>query len=176
MQKKTRNIVIAVVLVMIVVGANSSNKQKSQSKQSSSKSSSVVMSSSSAKSTSKASSSSTDKYKPVITELNNWYNGTMKQQMATDYNASNTPANTSLYKKSLILNGFKNNNGQILAVVDKNRMDSENYSQKEMAQFAFNAVTSQYDKSDDLKIFSNYKDGYVEKPSISDIGIYVEFE
>lgn len=175
MQKKTRNIVVAVVLVMFIVGANNSNKQKSQSKQLSSKSSSVVVSSS-AKSTSTASSSSTDKYKPVITELNNWYDQTMKQQMANDYNASSTPSNTSLYKKSLILKGFKNNNGQILAIVDKNRMDSENYSQKEMAQFAFNAVTAQYDKSDDLKIFSNYKNGYIEKPSISDIGMYVEFE
>lgn len=175
MQKKTRNIVVAVVLLMFIVGANNSNRQKSQSKQSSSKSSSVVVSSS-AKSTSTASSSSTDKYKPVITELNNWYDQTMKQQMANDYNASSTPSNTSLYKKSLILKGFKNNNDQILAIVDKNRMDSENYSQKEMAQFAFNAVTAQYDKSDDLKIFSNYKNGYIEKPSISDIGMYVEFE
>lgn len=176
MKKKTRNIIIAIVIVVIVGVAVNPNKQKSQSKQSSSKSSSVVISSSSAKSTSKASSSSTDKYKPVITELNNWYNQTMKQQMTNDYNASSTPSNTSLYKKSLILKGFKNNNGQILAIVDKNRMDSENYSQKEMAQFAFNAVTAQYDKSDDLKIFSNYKNGYIEKPSISDIGMYVEFE
>lgn len=175
MQKKTKYILIGVGAVLVVGGGI--NSLSSSDNSTSSVSSKITKVSSSKKSSSTAkSSSSKNNYSVEISKLNTWYSDTMKKQISDDYNSSKTADNIDLFTKSGILLGFKNNNGELLAVVDRAQMNANNFSQKEMGQFAFNAIVAQYDNSDDLKIFSNYKNGYVEKPVIGDIGNYVEFK
>lgn len=185
MQKKTKYILIGVGAFLVVGGgirslSSSDNSTSSVSskitKVSSSKEYSSSVKSSSAKSNSAKSNSSKNDYSVEVSKLNTWYSDTMKKQISDDYNSNKTADNIDLFTKSGILLGFKNNNGELLAVVDRAQMNANNFSQKEMGQFAFNAIVAQYDNSDDLKIFSNYKNGYVEKPVIGDIGNYVEFK
>lgn len=175
MQKKTKYILIGVGAVLVVGGGI--NSLSSSDNSTSSVSSKITKVSFSKKSSSAAkSSSSKNNYSVEVSKLNTWYSDTMKKQISDDYNSSKTADNIDLFTKSGILLGFKNNNGELLAVVDRAQMNANNFSQKEMGQFAFNAIVAQYDNSDDLKIFSNYKNGYVEKPVIGDIGNYVEFK
>lgn len=175
MQKKTKYILIGVGAVLVVGGGI--NSLSSSDNSTSSVSSKITKVSSSKKSSSTAKSgSSKNNYSVEISKLNTWYSDTMKKQISDDYNSSKTADNIDLFTKYGILLGFKNNNGELLAVVDRAQMNANNFSQKEMGQFAFNAIVAQYDNSDDLKIFSNYKNGYVEKPVIGDIGNYVEFK
>lgn len=179
MSKKNKVIATVIVIVIFVGFIALKSKPQGEAKSASSKSSSSTYFSIKDKASNKKNAeteTSKTNYENTANELNSWYENTMKKTIESDYSASNSSANTEMFKKSSALLGFKNDNGQLLAVVDNNRMKAENYTQKDMAQFAFNSITSQYDKSDDLKIFRNYKEGFIEKPSISDIGIYVELK
>lgn len=177
MSKKNKVIATVIVIVIFVGFIALKSKPQGEAKSASSKSSSSTYFSIKDKSSNKKNAeTSKTNYENTANELNSWYENTMKKTIESDYSASNSPANTEMFKKSSALLGFKNDNGQLLAVVDNNRMKAENYTQKDMAQFAFNSVASQYDKSDDLKEFRNYTNGFIEKPSISDIGIYVELK
>ena len=175
MQKKTKYILIGVG-AFLVVGGGIRSLSSSDNSTSSVSSKITKVSSSKEYSSSAKSSSSKNDYSVEVSKLNTWYSDTMKKQISDDYNSNKTADNIDLFTKSGILLGFKNNNGELLAVVDRAQMNANNFSQKEMGQFAFNAIVAQYDNSDDLKIFSNYKNGYVEKPVIGDIGNYVEFK
>lgn len=179
MSKKNKVIATVIVIVIFVGFIALKSKPQSEAKSASSKSSSSTYFSIKDKASNKKNAeteTSKTNYENTANELNSWYKNTMQKTIENDYNSSNSTYNTDLFKKSSVLIGFKNDNGQLLALVDNNRMKAENYTQKDMAQFAFNSITSQYDKSDDLKIFRNYKEGFIEKPSISDIGIYVELK
>ena len=180
MQKKTKYILIGVGAFLVVSGGikslSSSDNSTSSVSSKITKVSSSKKYSSSVKSSFAKSNSSKNDYSVEVSKLNTWYSDTMKKQISDDYNSNKTADNIDLFTKSGILLGFKNNNGELLAVVDRAQMNANNFSQKEMGQFAFNAIVAQYDNSDDLKIFSNYKNGYVEKPVIGDIGNYVEFK
>lgn len=175
MQKKTKYILIGVG-AFLVVGGGIRSLSSSDNSTSSVSSKITKVSSSKEYSSSAKSSSSKNDYSVEVSKLNTWYSDTMKKQISDDYNSNKTADNIDLFTKSGILLGFKNNNGELLAVVDRAQMNANNFSQKEMGQFAFNAIVAQYDNSDDLKIFSNYTNGYVEKPVIGDIGNYVEFK
>ena len=175
MQKKTKYILIGVG-AFLVVGGGIKSLSSSDNSTSSVSSKITKVSSSKEYSSSAKSSSSKNDYSVEVSKLNTWYSDTMKKQISDDYNSNKTADNIDLFTKSGILLGFKNNNGELLAVVDRAQMNANNFSQKEMGQFAFNAIVAQYDNSDDLKIFSNYTNGYVEKPVIGDIGNYVEFK
>ena len=175
MQKKTKYILIGVG-AFLVIGGGIKSLSSSDNSTSSVSSKITKVSSSKEYSSSAKSSSSKNDYSVEVSKLNTWYSDTMKKQISDDYNSNKTADNIDLFTKSGILLGFKNNNGELLAVVDRAQMNANNFSQKEMGQFAFNAIVAQYDNSDDLKIFSNYKNGYVEKPVIGDIGNYVEFK
>lgn len=175
MQKKTKYILIGVG-AFLVIGGGIKSLSSSDNSTSSVSSKITKVSSSKEYSSSAKSSSSKNDYSVEVSKLNTWYSDTMKKQISDDYNSNKTADNIDLFTKSGILLGFKNNNGELLAVVDRAQMNANNFSQKEMGQFAFNAIVAQYDNSDDLKIFSNYTNGYVEKPVIGDIGNYVEFK
>ena len=175
MQKKTKYILIGVG-AFLVVGGGIRSLSSSDNSTSSVSSKITKVSSSKEYSSSAKSSSSKNDYSVEVSKLNTWYSDTMKKQISDDYNSNKTADNIDLFTKSGILLGFKNNKGELLAVVDRAQMNANNFSQKEMGQFAFNAIVAQYDNSDDLKIFSNYTNGYVEKPVIGDIGNYVEFK
>jgi len=177
MSKKNKVIATVIIIVIFVGFIALKSKPQGEAKSTSSKSSSSTYFSIKDKSSNKKNAkTSKTNYENTANELNSWYENTMKKTIESDYSASNSPANTEMFKKSSALLGLKNDNGQLLAVVDNNRMKAENYTQKDMAQFAFKSVASQYDKSDDLKEFRNYTNGFIEKPSISDIGIYVELK
>lgn len=45
-----------------------------------------------------------------------------------------------------------------------------------MGDFAFNNAVIQYDKTDDLKEFKNFKDGHFDVPIVGSLGNYIEFE
>ena len=175
MQKKTKYILIGVG-AFLVVGGGIKSLSSSDNSTSSVSSKITKVSSSKEYSSSAKSSSSKNDYSVEVSKLNTWYSDTMKKQISDDYNSNKTADNIDLFTKSGILLGFKNNHGELVALVDKAQMEANNLTQKEMGQFAFNSVTAQYDNSDELKIFSNYTKGYVEKPVIGDIGNYVEFK
>lgn len=181
MDKKNKVIITIFVIIVFIGFISMKSKTQNETKSAPSKSSSSTFYSIKDKTSYKErketkKENNQSKYDDSVNELNSWYKNTMQKTIENDYNSSNSTDNTDLFKKSSVLIGFKNDNGQLLALVDNNRMKAENYTQKDMAQFAFNSITSQYDKSDDLKIFRNYKEGFIEKPSISDIGIYVELK
>lgn len=166
MDKKTIGVVIIFVLLMIgVFNMGGKNNNHSTAKTSSS-------------STDNSSSSSSDDshIQETITELNNWYTNDYKNTVYDDYTSTNSQALETNYKKSLLIKNFKVSSGDLIAVIDKARMDSENFSQKEMGDFTFTNAVIQYDKTDDLKKFKNFKDGNFNKPVIGNLGNYIEFE
>lgn len=92
-----------------------------------------------------------------IRDLNHWFKNDYKDQTAKEFKKDGEDYyTTDFYKKDSVIEGFEEENGDLMLVVSKNRMDAEGFSAEEIAKDGFNVVLQSYDK--DLKGFKNITD------------------
>ncbi|HCU43094.1 MAG TPA: hypothetical protein DIC48_06635 [Leuconostoc pseudomesenteroides] len=123
-------------------------------------------SSSSAKSSSAKNQSTAKPVKKAntqLTSLNEWYKNKYYDEQDAAYKKDGEEYfGTKEQIMQTALTGFKIENGDLIAVINNNRLKGENLTQKEVANYAFNVVYNDY--SGDLPHYDNLSsDGSVKQ-------------
>lgn len=166
-------ILTAVSFILVGVTAPKQNTQVSESSSTASKKSasddSITKNDSkktpSSRSTSKKQSNakSANKINTQLTLFNEWYkNNYYDEQEATYKKDGNEYFGTKEQIMETALVGFKIENGDLIAVINNNRLKGEKLTQKEVANYAFNVVYNDY--SGDLPHYDNLRsDGSIKQ-------------
>lgn len=166
MDKKTIAVIVVFIVLMIGVFNMSGNNNKSTTNKSSS-STNVT----SAESSSDKSSSSNNENKNLLNALNDWYKNNYTNEQTAEYSKDNKEYfGTKFYRMGLVFKGFKEENNELTAIINNNQLKAEGFTQKEIANFAFNMVLTDYKGT-----MPNYKNLKSDGSVADDILIHPEY-
>ncbi|KAA8371134.1 hypothetical protein FE410_05440 [Leuconostoc carnosum] len=137
MDKKTIGVIIIFVVLMIgIFNMGGNNNTTATDKTSSSSTDNNSDSSSSSSSTENQSS---------LDAINDWYKNHYANEQTEEYSKDNKEYfGTRFYRMGLVFKGFKTENNELTAIINNNQLKAEGFTQKQIANYAFNMVLTDY--------------------------------
>lgn len=161
MDKKTIGVIIVFVVLMIGVFNIGGNNNKS----------STTTAKSSDNYSDKSSSSSSNENKSSLNALNDWYKNNYANEQTTEYSKDNKEYfGTKFYRMGLVFKGFKEENNELTAIINNNQLKAEDFTQKEISNFAFNMVLTDYKGN-----MPNYKNIKSDGSVADDVWVHPEY-